>query len=383
MSNIHIFQDELGHYLNKFYFRIKDLEYKENIPKENIIINIACKNNLSISDDVIVFCDVRELLNYLYTFKNIKNIYFHYYNFISQYILEKIKSKSRNINMHWMFWGGEFYNLPEFNKYIYFGNSIKYIEQKKSYDKIRLFFSNIKSYLFDKPFYNKYMLFKSIKKIDYFYTCISEEYFYIKSITKSNFIHKKMIYAPIELKTNSFIKEEKKNHKVIMINHNASPTMNHFDIIEKFQKIDFVGKILLPLSYGGTSSYIKNIKDYASTIFKKNSIIYLDEFIQSDKYYSYLSSIDIAIFNSTIPAGFGNIINLLWSGSTLYLREENLLYKEFKKIGINIKSIQNDLYLINNDSQLTNNQIEDNRHIIKQLYSDDSVNQYYIEMFNK
>jgi len=74
--------------------------------------------------------------------------------------------------------------------------------------------------------------------------------------------------------------------------------------------------------------YAKKVKEYGIKIFDKK-LIPLTEFMTLDKYWTYLSKIDIAIFDMTRQQALGNIYMLMEIGSKIYLNQKGLLWDYF------------------------------------------------------
>jgi len=132
--NLHFFMDPFGHYSCHFAERLRQID-----STNNLIVNI---NEAKINDPRIIYFKNynHELKNWIDEQKNIKRVYFHYHNPIFQEINKKFKKKNPAIISTWVFWGGDFYSLPEFNsaKYLKFSAQFSagsYLQRSNKLDK--------------------------------------------------------------------------------------------------------------------------------------------------------------------------------------------------------------------------------------------------------
>ncbi|MFN6358308.1 MAG: TDP-N-acetylfucosamine:lipid II N-acetylfucosaminyltransferase, partial [Bacteroidota bacterium] len=283
----------------------------------------------------------------------------------------------------WIFWSGEFYNLPEFIDDLYIGRSKKYLEKNTILGQLRLKANYLKQFM-HRPYYMHNRFIASFHHIDFFASLLEEDWHNVSRYSGAKMKYIRFGYLSI----NQFINQQDDDCKSdmqkpmfnLMLNHSGDPTLNHFDALERLQKIDFNGKILLSLSYGD-ERFINDLKTQlqASPI---NSFEIWDTFIESRDYARKLSNMDFAVFNASVQQGLGNIILLLWYGVKLFLREENSIYIEFKKWGMHIYSVQNELNQAELSSKLTDEKVQHNRSILRKYFSEDAVDLYYQSLIN-
>lgn len=380
--NVHIFQDALGHYTTQACNRIIKVTEKDT---KNLFINVVNQRAAPTINGVINFgWEWNKIINYLKSVDNIEKVYFHCYNYFSQYLLKKLKRQNHSIKFIWIFWSGEFYNLPDFLNDIAIGHSRKFINSGSKWEKLKQRIFNFQEYLKDKPYYLHGHYIKSFKQIDFFAALLEEDWKIVTNYAKVSFEYKKFAYLsfdqfipvlniqPLTLNSNRDLR--------LMINHSGDPSLNHLDAIERLKTLNFKGKVILPLSYGN-QNYMEDLKAEIKLEFNSQAEIW-DSFLEPSVYANKLSEIDIAIFNSKIQQGLGNIIMLVWFGAKIFLREENTIYKEFKKWGISVYSIQNELTEENLQLRLTESEIETNRNVLRYHLSDEAVNSYYYSLIN-
>jgi hypothetical protein len=121
---------------------------------------------------------------------------------------------------------------------------------------------------------------------------------------------------------------------IVQVGNSADPTNNHIEILEALSKLDFVEKVICPLSYGRP--------DYADQVAKAGDLLLgnrfhaLTTFMAPDDYASLLSTVDIAIMNHKRQQGVGNIILNLLAGNKVFLRESVTTFGFLNNIGATV-----------------------------------------------
>jgi dTDP-N-acetylfucosamine:lipid II N-acetylfucosaminyltransferase len=378
--NLHIFQDSLGHYTSKACERITHLSKGEAHLFINIVKSTPFPEITGMKSFTLNWKDIIEFIN---SINGLQYIYFHSYNSYSQFILEKVKEKQQHVIFIWIFWSGEFYNLPEFIDDLYIGRSKKYLEKNTILGQLRLKANYLKQFM-NRPYYIHNRFIASFHHIDFFASLLEEDWHNVSQYSGAKMKYIRFGY----LSFSQFINQPDVDCKSdiqkpmfnLMLNHSGDPTLNHFDALGRLQKIDFKGKIILSLSYGN-KRYINDLKTYMQASPIKSFEIW-DTFTESSVYARRLSSIDFAVFNASVQQGLGNIILLLWYGVKLFLREENSIYIELKKWGMHIYSVQNELTYDQLTYRLTDEKVQHNRSILRKYFSEDAVDSYYHSLIN-
>lgn len=121
----------------------------------------------------------------------------------------------------------------------------------------------------------------------------------------------------------------------ILIGNSADPNNNHLEILDKL--LPYKSKniqIYAPLSYGN-QDHAKTVRDYGKRLFS-HKFTALAIFMTSRDYLSFLSSIDVAIFNHSRQQAMGNITNLLGMGKPVFIRRDTTPWLFFKSLGITL-----------------------------------------------
>lgn len=147
------------------------------------------------------------------------------------------------------------------------------------------------------------------------------------------------LYNPIYKKnldlTTFDYKREKKGYINIQIGNRSKPVLNHMEVLEDLVRFkDENIKIYIPLTYGN-KEYRDKVVEKASTLFGYKAFCIL-EMMDKEDYMHFLSTIDIAIFNTFRQIGLGNINPLLYLGKKLFMPAGSVMYNYYSSQGIKI-----------------------------------------------
>ncbi len=210
--------------------------------------------------------------------------------------------------------------------------------------------------------------------IEYYAHFMPEEIDKVKAITKINKPTLWHSYIMVE----SYFDATYTHHYCIdnggiFIGNSASFTSNH---MEAFRKVKSVLKqsndrrIVVPLSYGN-KVYSSFIQRKGKKIFSDN-FVPLTEFVEKDAYHSILMSCSVMILNHKRQQGLGNLIAGAWYGMRVYICEESSSYLFFKRMGLNIFSIERDFHESNPDlfDSLSMSETIHNRRILTEIFGE-------------
>lgn len=114
----------------------------------------------------------------------------------------------------------------------------------------------------------------------------------------------------------------------IQIGNSATATNKHIDvlnILEKYKKKNI--RIYIPLSYG-EKEYAKRVIEHGKSIFGEK-LIPIVEYMPFEAYCSFMSTIDIAIFNMLRQQALSNIRFQIQSGKKIYFNKHGELWDYF------------------------------------------------------
>jgi len=305
----------------------------------------------------------------------ITNLFVHYLDTYKASITLKILAK-HHLKFYWIFYGGDLFDyLSRYHQYDILDNK-SYKKDTRRED----FIKNIK-YLLWFGWTTKSAMKKAFQRLDYF--CFWNEYDFklFRSNVDSNAKHKNFIYYNA-LGNPAFPLVEKKN--TLMINHSASPSGNHFHVIESIKSLPLQERnynILLPLSYG-SKAYAKQIIDSAKTNITCDLRV-LQDFMPLQEYQSILSEVKIAIFGMRRQEAAGNIFQLLNMGAKVFLRKENTLYQWLKKRDFIVYSLEDHMDELKQLNGLVSEQIEHNRACYTKTFNKAVYKEMMIQLIDK
>lgn len=315
-----------------------------------------------------------ELKKFAETISHYQRIIIHYHHDLTAYLIERADFPSNKII--WVLWSGDLYNTPFYDQPIYLPLTRPFGDQTlpKVLTGMQMIKEKVK-FLMGRP---GFLTFKrSFQRINYIATFFEGDLRNAERVfsKKYNLIPFALLSAE-ELLDPSLFKVSLKNESSskILLGHAGVPENNHLDLFAKLKEMDLPHSFLCPLSYG--------IPAYCSEILRQGNLHFGDRFepvtrfLPREEYYKMISTAGFAIFNTLIQQAFGNILGLLFIGVKVFLHEQNSIFEKMKKIGVFIYSI-NEMTIESLSQPLTSKEIEHNREILKNLFSDERVNEFY------
>lgn len=275
-----------------------------------------------------------------------------------------ILSLPANVKIAWVCWGGEIYGrkqlLPHFlskkTKQIYWQKQFRrFLKSKRLLGND--YFADISTF----------------QRINYCLSDMQEEFQYVKEFTHSKMQYFWYNYYSIE-ETLADLQYKKINGNNILIGNSCTLENNHLDAFKFLNELNIHNrKIIVPLSYG--SGWLQKIvlrkgRKLFGTLFTP-----LVTFMDRDEYNQLIGTCSIMIMPHLRPQAQGNIITGLWLGAKIYLSKNSLTYTYFKRIGILVFSIEDDLKPDNKEvlTALQDDVIEHNRTIMLREYGKENM----------
>lgn len=173
-----------------------------------------------------------------------------------------------------------------------------------------------------------------------------------------------------------------KEHFNVLVGHSADHEGDHINMLNMLykKKLTKNSSIYCILSYGEkpwTPGYkdlvIKTGKELFGDYFHP-----INNFMSKKNYLEFLNKIDIMIFNHRYQQGMGNIIQALGMNKIVFLNSEANHYKMFKRLNINVFSINEfELFLTNPKFNPSNNEM------ISSIFSESKLLEGWKNIFNK
>lgn len=310
--------------------------------------------------------EFQELLNHLGDYTGIILHGMHWGGW-QRYIMQSVP---KHVKIAWVFWGGEIYGrsdctLSRYAPITNFAVRIREIMNGK------------------KKCVNTYweLPLELYQRIDYCLTDELEEYEYVRDFLKNDHMqHLWYNYYDLDTTLGALKNESCKGNNII-VGNSATDTCNYFDVIPYLRKyLQKDQKVILPLSYG--APWIKNVVSQYAKFWLGKHAMPLYEYMPREEYNKVLQSCSIMIMNQYIPQSQGNIITGLWLGMRVYLSENNMTYRYFKRIGCKIYSIERDLNRKNPDAfaPMKQEDIEINRSVLRKWYSKEEMHKRNLEI---
>lgn len=268
---------------------------------------------------------LKDLIKIIQSNPAFDRLFLHFMDDFKAALANKLLDKFKFLQSYWIFYGGDLYEyLTNYKGY--------QIIDDPSWLPKTSFIPRISKCL-------KYFLFfgmspktaktRVFRRLDYF--CFWNEYDYdlFKSKLDSQAKHKNFIYSNA-LGNPAITQPQKKD--IIMINHAATFSGNHHNIIHKLAELQLPltdYQILLPLSYGD-KVYANKVKQAAELELQTNVRALID-FLPIKDYQNILSEVKIAIFGMRRQEAAGNIFQLLNMGAKVFLRKDNTFLHWLRK----------------------------------------------------
>lgn len=155
----------------------------------------------------------------------------------------------------------------------------------------------------------------------------------------------------------------------VLLGHMAGIRSNQVDgllFMRKFRKC--FNKCIIPLSYG--EPWYRNVLLKIGRWLLGKQFNPLLHFMPREEYNQLLVSCSAVVLPTYKPEGMGNCLTALWMGARLYMYKRNAQYQFFKRLGLKIFTIEDDLNKNNPDAfqPISSADMAHNREILKREY---------------
>ena len=289
--------------------------------------------------------------------KEARNIYIHYLtdeviDFLNKYDL-------RNKKIIWVFWGND-------------GFSLKIIRKNYSvpYPSLSVYFSAVKDLVAGKRNFKKEKFIYG--HVDYFAHYIPADFELLKTLFKPTVEFVNFSYGSCE----RLIRDVEITGNDLLIGNSADPSNFHPYMIKKLLPRNFRNAIYCPLSYGGPKEYAIAAatlgEQYFGERFKAiNQILSQEEYLQS-----VLSRISFALMWHNRSQAWGNIMQLLYQGTKVFMNPQSNLYKLLAKEGFAVFPAAQRLKL-QDLKIISSGERRNNQKLLQNLYGNDSTCKRY------
>lgn len=217
----------------------------------------------------------------------------------------------------------------------------------------------------------------ALKRINYFAHWIKEDFEYLSSrYPMHNMEYLEFSYGNPVL---TFDLDAKGND--LMIGNSAADTNNHADIINELtpELVNNFNRVIIPLSYSGTPSYVNSISKLAKEKFGDKAML-LTDFMSKEDYFNLLKNVRLAIMGQLRSQGAANIRFFLVNKIDIAMFESNNLYRHYISKGLAIHSIAE---LRNTPiNMFSESELEQNRKQEEVIHGVNARNTYYSNLFH-
>lgn len=275
--------------------------------------------------------------------------------------LKTIKKQVPSLQITWVFWSYEYYQLSFNLKNLYSKHTQKYYWRKRTSNALALWKAwragNLES-----PFaMTKKAYLEALSLVDDFYAFVPQDGVEVFGNSTTTKIHP-FSYLPLSDVAVQF--KAVKEREAIMVGHNGNPLVNHADALEDLANLKETAPVLIPLSYG-KPAYITDLKKYVSK--SALNVNFQETYMPLEDYYTMLSGIRAYIQPTRCQQGLGNIVFFLYSGASIYLCKESSTYKFLKSMNLTVFSMED---LQKGLIDLTSNQQEQNKAFVEEYIND-------------
>jgi len=359
--------------------------FERTFPNKNhfyVFVNKSQKKLDNLNKEYVTLVDERQQWWKYNFFKINSDFQLVFHNLYSNHNIHIATQNQFKFNKkHFIFWGASFYNESRFyNNNIFGGQSIKL--RKSGEFKFKSIVRNLRKYLLKKSNPEAYnalwpKLEKKIdafKSIDVIHTDIDSDY---HNLTTTFNLKSKLSFFSY-----NYIDDIPKIilGNQILIGNSASVSNNHYEIFIKLKKIKNEIPMVCPLNYGDIN-YSKKIIEFGKEFFGEK-FIPLTQFLEHDEYFKIQSNCGIVIMNHYRQQAVGNLIVSIYIGAKVFLSNKSELLDFFRKVGLNIYSIEDDLKSKNDLQNLDDKLAISNRLILKSLYSLNNISKHLVNSFS-
>lgn len=290
--------------------------------------------------------------------------YMHDYKVIA---VNRIK---KNVKIVWLSWGGDIRETKRYGKNIYMPHTKQVIDKIYSplKKKIRIKLRNFYYFLLT-GFFPGAAFKKAVEKVDFCGTVIADEFDILKNeLDTFRATAVPFSYGSIEDNVKHIGPEKYCDGRNIIIGNSIDAASNHFDGLYKLKEFDISDRdIIMPLNYSEGLEYkdllIKTGYEQFGHQFKP-----MLKLLPPEEYLKVLTGCNVALMLHERQQAVGNITTLLWVGCKVFMSENSVVYKNYKRKGFKIYSFQAELNEGSINQTMSMNDIQENRRLLMVEY---------------
>lgn len=271
----------------------------------------------------------------------------------------------RSVKFIWIGWGFDYYS------YIYADPALMLLPETRKIARPPQKKNPFKTIL--KSFLGAGDIEAAFKKIAVFSPVLPEEHELVcrAGILKNIPAYKPWNYGSLEETLIKGFEGQRVKGRSILVGNSADIGNNHIDAFRMLQNLD-VEEVICPLSYGDKGN-TQAVIDAGRTIFG-DRFKYSAGFLPLEEYMARLQSCGFVVMNHVRQQGLGTVVQMMYLGAKVFLREESPAYLFLKSRGAHVfavQELQNTPALL--QEGLTESQIEANIEVLRGVWSKDAT----------
>ncbi|WP_172656310.1 TDP-N-acetylfucosamine:lipid II N-acetylfucosaminyltransferase [Halomonas sp. PR-M31] len=167
---------------------------------------------------------------------------------------------------------------------------------------------------------------------------LARQWYGAKGSYIESFVYPSNLYKSLNLPERR--QRPKKTKATVLVGNSASRSNEHCEAFERLKMLPEGNiKIICPLSYGNRR-YARKVMTEGERLFSEDFIA-LTEFLPLEEYLEILAEVDIACFAFRRQQAMGNMITLLGSGKTVFIRKNITPWSMFEELGVKVFDLDN------------------------------------------
>lgn len=239
----------------------------------------------------------------------------------------------------WLGWGFDYYSELLTATSLYLENTREIHNRLISANPKRKAASVIKKLV--RLFWPRNSKTQAIERITIFSPVLSEEYQMVKSSRTWRSFPKfaSWNYGTMEDNLIKGFEDGSVTGNAILVGNSATYTGNHAEAFELLHELQVQERrVVAPLSYGDPQ-LAKELTSLGQEYFSDNFEPLMD-FMPVQDYVAIIKKCGYVIMNHVRQQAVGNIVIMLYLGARVFVRQENPVYKFFRKSGVAISTVQ-------------------------------------------
>lgn len=264
---------------------------------------------------------------------------------IKAYILSKLPP---HIMIVWRFFGSEYYSC---NHKMYLTDSTLRFCKKNNFLKIKRRVASLGIYRRLRNRTYGIAIEKVMNRIDLFIGLSDSEYQLVKQRFKFDCSFLMAPFALGNIPENKKVAEE----QIVILGHSRTKYNNHIDMLENIQEInptEYRFKVLF--SYGADDDYTDHVRKIAQ---RMPLVDVVHDFLDTKDFQNLYGAATAFVLNAKRQIAGGNIMTAIRQRVIIYMREDNLYYKDLIEWGFQIRKIDEFYNLIAHGCSLYDEQI--------------------------